>query len=156
MTYTSQCKISFMRWLVVGTIGLALGGTVAAQAQTSVVRPGKIYVGSMGSGDDADQLRIALGYELGRVGFKIVDFEPQADSVLTGLIVTRVDEGKSTKRVTTFLKDRRTGRMVWNQDFGSTDSLNHSTDGLIRQRAQQIAKVLKEDSTPRKTAAKRK
>ncbi|MGH9521651.1 MAG: hypothetical protein ACRD3E_03865 [Terriglobales bacterium] len=145
-----------MRWLVVGTIPLVLAVMVAAQTKPSVVKPGKIFVGSMGTGDDADQLRTALGYELGRAGFKVVDFEPQADSVLTGLIVTRVDEGKSAKRVTTFLKDRRTGKMVWNQDFGSTYKGTNSSDGIIRQRALEIAKILKEDSTPKKTAKSHK
>ena len=145
-----------MRWFVVGALALVLAATVAAQSKPSVIKPGKIYVGSMGTGDDADQLRMALGYELGRVGFRVVDFEPQADTVLTGLIVTRVDGGTSAKRVTTFLKDRRTGKMIWNQDFGSTYRGSASRDGIIRRRAQEIAKILKEDSTPPKTSKTKK
>lgn len=145
-----------MRWFAVGTLVLLLVFSVSAQTKPSAVKPGKIYVGSMGSGDDADQLRVALSYELGRVGFKVVDFEPQADSVLTALMVTRVDAGKSATRVTTFLKDRRTGKMIWNQDFGSTYAAAASRDQAIRHRAQEIAQILKEDSIPKKPAAKHK
>lgn len=139
-----------MRLFLVGTVFLILAGTVTAQTKAPVLKPGRIYVGSMGSGEDADQLRVAVGYELGQAGFKVVDFEPLADSVLTGLIVTRVDDGKPSKRVTTFLKDRRTGKMVWNQDFGSTYKGPSSRNGIIRQRAHEIAKILKEDCTPKK------
>lgn len=145
-----------MRWLVVATLILLMAVSISAQTRTSAVKPGKIYVGSMGSGDGADQLRVALSYELGRTGFKVVDFEPQADSVLTALIVTRVDAGKSATRVTTFLKDRRTGKMIWNQDFGSTYAATASRDQAIRRRAQEIAQILKEDSTPKKSAVKHK
>lgn len=141
-----------MRWLAVGTTILILACTIAAQTKDPAVKPGKIFVGSMGPGDDADQLRVALGYELGRAGFKVVDFEPQADSVLTGLIVTRVDDGKSAKRVTTFLKDRHTGKMIWNQDFGSRYATTISHNQVIRLRAQQIARILREDCTPKKIA----
>jgi hypothetical protein len=123
-----------------------------AQTRTAPVKPGKIYVGSMGMGADADELRIALGYELQKTGFKVVDFEPQSDTVLTGLIVTRVEEAQSSKRVTVFLKNRHTGKMVWNQDFGSTYSAAQAD--VIRRRAQEIAQKLKKDSAPakRKTA----
>jgi hypothetical protein len=145
-----------MRWFALGTVLLLLAGAAVSETKPPVVKPGKIYIGSMGNGEDADQLRVALGYELGRAGFKVVDFEPQADTVLTGLIVTRVDEGKSAKRVTTFLKDRRTGKMIWNQDFGSTYAVAMSRNEAIRRRAQEIAHILREDSTAKKPAAKHK
>ena len=140
----------------IATIATAVALTASlAIAQTKApVKPGKIYVGTMGTGPDADELRVALGYELSQVGFKVVDFEPQADSVMTGLIVTRVDEGKSAKRVTTFLKDRHSGKMVWNEDFGST--YRASKADPIRQRAEEIAKALKEDSTPKAKSHKKK
>jgi hypothetical protein len=115
---------------------------VAAQTPRPPVKPGKIYIGSFGSGDDAEQLKIALGYELGQSGFKVVDFLNQADSWMSGLVVTRVEDGKQTKRVTVFLKDRQ-GNSLWNQDIGSASAGEHKTSDVIRQRAQQIARELK-------------
>lgn len=144
---------SFRSVVVIAAVGL-LATLAVAQSKSQPVKPGKIYVGTMGTGPDADSLRVALGYELGQAGFKVVDFEPQADSVLTGLIVTRVDEGISAKRVTTFLKDRHTGKMIWNEDFGST--YKSTKVDPIRQRAREIAHALKEDSTPKRIAQKKK
>jgi hypothetical protein len=135
-------------------LAVAFATLAAAQTKAPPIKPGNIYVGTMGAGDDADQLRLALNYELGELGFKVVDFEPQADSILTGLIVTRVENGKSAMRVTTFLKDRRSGKMIWNEDFGSTYATLKSDP--IRQRAKEIAKALKEDSTPKKQTASNK
>lgn len=128
---------------------LCLASGVFAQTARVPIKPGKIYVGSFGMGDDGEQLKLALGYELGRAGFKVADFEQQADSVLTGLIVTRMEGGKSVKRVTVFLKDK-TGKQVWNQDIGSTASANRTAEDSLRQRAQDIAKALKQDSVPPK------
>jgi hypothetical protein len=124
------------------TLGMAF-----AQAAKAPVKTGKIYVGGFGMGDDADRLKLALGYELARVGFKVVDFEAQADSTLSGLIVTRVEDGRPVKRVTVFLKDK-TGKQLWNQDIGSTASATRSDEQGIRQRAQDIAKMLKQDTNP--------
>lgn len=121
--------------------------TAAAQTARPPVKPGKIYIGSFGAGDDAEQLKIALGYELGQAGFKVVDFLNQADSWMSGLVVTRVEDGKHTKRVSVFLKDRQ-GNSLWNQDIGSTFSGARSGSDLIRQRAQQIAKELKKAAAP--------
>jgi len=116
------------------------------------IKTGKIYVGSFGMGDDAEQLKLALGYELTHAGFKVVDFEQQADSVLSGLIVTRVEGGRPVKRVTVFLKDK-TGKQLWNQDIGSRSSSTHNDQQGIRARAEDIAKILKQDSIlPKKTA----
>jgi hypothetical protein len=98
-------------------------------------------------GDDAEQLKLALGYELARVGFKVVDFQQQAVSTLSGMITTRVEDGRPVKRVTVFLTDR-TGKKLWNQDIGSTSRSTRDDKEGIRQRAQDIAKVLKQDSSP--------
>ena len=133
----------------VGLAGLfLLFFALSAPAQTGKdpLKTGRIYVGSFGMGDDAEQLRLALGYELGRVGLKVVDFQGQADSVMTGLIVTRMESGKPVKRVTTFLKSRDE-KTIWTQDFGPTD---HATNDL-RQRAEEIATRLKRDASPTRT-----
>lgn len=140
--------------LAVAIIAVLLATATLAQTKPAPLKPGSIYVGTMGPGKDADDLRIALGFELAQAGFKVVDFEPQADTVLTGLIVTRVEAGQSAKRVTTFLKDRHTGKMIWNEDFGSTYTA--SKFDPIRHRAQEIAKALKEDSSPKRIAQKKK
>lgn len=125
--------------------------TVSSQAAPTPVKPGKMYVGSFGMGDDAEQLKLALGYELARAGFKVVDFEQQADTTLTGLIVTRAEGGKSVKRVTVFLKDK-TGKQLWMQDLGSTSAATRTAQDAIRQRAEEIAKALKKDSSRQKAA----
>lgn len=127
-----------------------------AQSSQPPLKTGKIYVGSFGMGEDAEQFKLALGFELTRAGFKVVDFEQQADSTLSGLIVTRVDGGLPVKRVTVFLKDG-TGKQLWNQDIGSTSSSTRDGKEGIRRRAQDIAKALKQDSTPpqKKTATKK-
>jgi len=121
--------------------------TVPAQSSRQQVKPGKIFVDSFGMGEDAEQLKISLGYELTRAGFKVVDYEQQAESKLSGLIVTRLEGGKQVKRVTVFLKDR-SGRTIWNQDIGSTAVATRDSRDAIRQRAQEITRVLKRDAAP--------
>ena len=134
----------------VTTLLRQLGKTASyAQSARTPVKPGKIYVGSFGMGDDAEQLKLALGYELTLVGFKVVDYEPQADSTITGLIVTRVEDGKPVKRVTVFLKDKK-GKQLWNQDIGSTSNATRNDEQGIRQRAHDIARMLKQDSAQNK------
>lgn len=142
-------KMYGMRCVRVWAVTVIVFLSIFASGQTAKapVKPGKIYIGSFGAGEDAEQLKLALGYELGRVGFKTVDFMSQADSWISGLIVTRVEEGKQTKRVTVFLKDRK-GNTIWNQDIGATASGTRQTEDAIRQRAQDIARELKKDSAP--------
>ena len=135
------------RFVAACAVVLLLVGIAVGQSTKTLVKTGKIYVGSFGMGDDADQLKLALGYELAQAGFKVVDFEPQSDSTISGLIVTRVESGKPVKRVTVFLKDKK-GKELWNQDIGSTASATRSDEQGIRQRAQDIAKLLKKDSLP--------
>lgn len=130
---------------------LCLTGALFAQTARVPIKPGRIYVGSFGMGDDAEHLKLALAYELGRAGFKVADFEQQADSILTGLIVTRVEGGRPLKRVTVFLKDKA-GKPVWNEDIGSTSSASRSDQDAIRQRAQDIATALKKDSAASKAS----
>ena len=126
---------------------LAFLPSASAQGPKAPIKPGKIYVGSFGMGDDAEQLKLALGYELTHAGFKVVDFEPQADSTLSGLIVTRIETGRPVKRVTVFLKDKA-GKQVWNQDIGSTSTSTRNDQQGIQQRAQDIARILKQDAAP--------
>jgi hypothetical protein len=148
----AQGKMEVMR-SVAAACAVLLALTIPIWAANAPVKTGKIFVGSFGMGDDGEQLRLALGYELGRAGFKVVDFEPQADSTLSGLIVTRVEAGRPVKRVTVFLKDKA-GNQLWNQDIGSTASAASEADG-IRRRAQDIAGMLKKDAAPApKKAAK--
>lgn len=145
-----------MRAFRVWGTALLLFISILASGQTArpAVKPGKIFIGSFGSGDDAEQLKIALGYELSQAGFKVVDFLNQADSWITGLVVTRVEDGKQTKRVTVFLKDRQ-GNSLWNQDIGSASNGNRTGSDVIRLRAQQIARELRKDSAPTQTPKKR-
>ena len=143
--------MKFMRPLP-ALCAVLLAFTISVVGANTPLKTGKIFVGSFGMGDDGEQLRLALGYELGRVGFKVVDFEPQADSTLSGMIVTRVEGGRRVKRVTVFLKDKN-GNQLWNQDIGSTANAASEAEG-IRRRAQDIAGMLKKDAsaTPKKTA----
>src|SRR4051812_27774015 len=140
-----QGKMEVMR-SIAAVCAVVLALTISGSATNAPIKTGKIFIGSFGMGDDGEQLRLALGYELGRAGFKIVDYEQQADSTLSGLIVTRVEGGRPVKRVTVFLKDKR-GNQLWNQDIGSTSSAASEADG-IRRRAQDIAGLLKKDAAP--------
>jgi hypothetical protein len=147
-----------MRSFAAGLSALLLFVSLTALAQTPrpPVKPGKIFVDSFGMGEDAEQLKVALGYELNRAGLKVVDYQQQADSTISGLIVTRVDGGKQVKRVTVFLKDR-SGKTVWNQDIGSTATATRDSRDGIRQRAEEIARVLMRDAAaPRKKKATQK
>jgi hypothetical protein len=137
------------RFAICFLVLILLSNFLFAQTGKPPVKPGKIFVGSMGSGDDAEQLRLALGFELANSGFKVVDFEQQSNTVLSGLIATRMDDGKPVMRATVFLKDR-TGKMLWNQDFGAASTSSKSND-TVRQRAREIAQRLKRDAAPKKT-----
>jgi len=135
-----------MRCVGLASLFLFFALSAPAQSSNEPLKTGRIYVGSFGMGDDAEQLKLALGYELGRVGLKVVDFQAQSDSVLSGLIVTRMESGKPVKRVTSFLKSRD-GKTVWTQDFGPSDR----TTNDLRQRAVEIARRLKRDASPKHT-----
>lgn len=113
-----------------------------SNAAKAPLKVGKIYVGSFGMGDDANELRTMLGYELGRRGFKVVDFEQQADQVLSGLLAMKVAGGKTTARVTVFLK-ARDGNMLWNDDIGGTAAGTRTARESLQQRANDIAEALK-------------
>ena len=83
-----------------------------------------------------------LGYELGRRGFKIVDFQPQADQILSGLLSMKISNGKTTARVTVFLKTKA-GKMLWNDDIGGTEAGTRTARQSLQQRANDIADALK-------------
>ncbi len=132
---------------------LVISCLAAAQDARPPIKPGKIFIGNFGTGEDADQLKVALGYELGQAGFKVIDFLNQADSWMSGLIVTRVENGKQIKRVTVFLKDRK-GNTLWDHDIGANSSGSRQGEDAIRQRAQEIARELKKATTPAAPAKK--
>ncbi len=125
----------------------------AQPAQPPLKNPGRIYVASMGENDHADEFRGMLAYELGHVGFKVTDFKQQADTTLTGLLSVRPDRGRSLARVTVFLKDAR-GNTLWTGDFGAT-AKPAGMAVTLRQRAEEVARALRERVGPQRSSRSR-
>ncbi len=126
---------------------LLLPAAVFAQhAPPTLKDPGRIYVGTMGESDRADEFRGMLDYELGRAGFKVTDFKPQADTTLTGLLAVRAEDDKSVARVTVFLKNKQ-GKTLWTGDFGATSTPMRLSESM-RRRAEEVAAALKKQLAP--------
>ncbi len=137
-----KTRIVFVGLVLLSALILLAATSSASTSATAKSKIGRIYVGTMGDNDDAEQFRVMLQYELGRVGFKVVDFAPQADSVLTGLITDRVVGGKATSRVTVFLNGRN-GKRIWTGESSGTPGEARSVEDIFRLRAQDIARSLK-------------
>jgi hypothetical protein len=109
----------------------------------SLVR--KIYVGDMGSADEADRFRLLLEEALSKKGFTIVDREDRADAILSGALSVRVFDQKSEARAFVRLTTSG-GESIWARDFGNKLFFNpfHRAEP-VKRRAEDVAKRLRED-----------
>lgn len=143
-----------LRPAVLALLLLLATGSFALDTKASLKKLGRIHVGSMGEGDEGEHFRVMLGYELGRSGFKVVDFEQQADVVLTGLLSTRVQAGRPVVRATVFLKTRD-GKTLWTGDFDDTADGKRRNEDTLRRRAEDVAKALKRATDQARTPSRR-
>lgn len=105
----------------------------------------KIYVGDMGSADEADRFRLLLEEALSKKGFTIVDREDRADAILSGALSVRVFDDKSEARAFVRLTTAG-GESIWARDFGNKIFFNpfHRAEP-VKRRAEDVAKRLRED-----------
>jgi hypothetical protein len=105
----------------------------------------KIYVGDMGSADEADRFRMLLEEQLSKKGFTIVDSAERADAILSGALSVRVFDKKSEARAFVRLTTHG-GESIWARDFGNKIFFNpfHRAEP-VKRRAEDIAKRLRED-----------
>jgi hypothetical protein len=105
----------------------------------------KIYVGDMGTADEADRFRLLLEEQLKKRGFSITQTAQEADAVLTGALSVRVMDEKSEARAFVKLEDA-SGRRLWARDFGHKRLVNpFSQQEPTRRRAEEVAKELRRD-----------
>ena len=105
----------------------------------------KIYVGDMGSADEADRFRLLLEEQLTKRGFTIVSNAERADAILTGALSVRVFDDKSEARAFVRLTTPA-GERIWARDFGSRLITNpfHRAEP-VKRRAEDVANRLRED-----------
>ena len=106
----------------------------------------KIYVGDMGTADEADRFRFLLEEQLKKRGFNVVGRAEEADAVLSGALSVRVFDEKSEARAFIKLEDAA-GRRLWARDFGHKKILVNplSRQEPTKRRAEEVAKELRRD-----------
>ena len=106
----------------------------------------RIYVGDMGTADEADRFRFLLEEQLRRRGFTVVGSASEADAVLSGALSVRVFDEKSEARAFVKLEDTA-GRRLWARDFGHKKFLVNpfSRQEPTKRRAEEVAKELRRD-----------
>ena len=106
----------------------------------------RVYVGDMGTADEADRFRFLLEEQLTKRGFTVVSKEEEADAVLTGALSVRVQDKKTEARAFVRLTSRD-GAPLWAKDFGhkrfrvNPFSLQEPT----RRRAEEVAEALRRE-----------
>jgi predicted enzyme involved in methoxymalonyl-ACP biosynthesis len=121
----------------------ARGGSDMDQDRLSLVR--KIYVGDMGTADEADRFRLLLEDKLSKRGFVIVERPEIADAILTGALSVRVFDDKSEARAFVRLTTQA-GDRIWSREFGSRLIFNpFKRAEPVKRRAEEVADRLRED-----------
>ena len=129
-------------------LNFSASASVRAQPGTDSDRLGlvqKIYVGDMGSADEADRFRLLLEEQLSKRGFTIVNAPEMADAILTGALSVRVFDDKSEARAFVRLSTQ-TGERIWARDFGSrliTNPFRRAEP--VKRRAEDVANRLRDD-----------
>ena len=105
----------------------------------------KIYVGDMGTADEADRFRFLLEEQLAKKGFQIVARPEEADAVLSGALSVRVMDDSTQARA--FVKlETASGQRLWARDFGHKMIFNPFTRREpTKRRAVEVAEGLRRD-----------
>ncbi|MDD5544930.1 MAG: hypothetical protein PHX83_17320 [Acidobacteriia bacterium] len=103
----------------------------------------KVYVGEMGTTDEAARFRMLLAQELSKKGFIVVDQAQNADAILTGILTVRVYADTSIARATVQLKSAN-GEILWAGDFQPKRTFKSVSD-TVKFRAQNVADALRGD-----------
>lgn len=98
----------------------------------------KIFVGEMGKTDEAERFRILLADALGTKGFTVVDKSEDADAVLSGILIVRTYDDKSSARATVAFKSKY-GERFWSGDFEPKFVLFKRVPDTVKARAEEIA-----------------
>ena len=104
----------------------------------------KIFVGDMGTSDEAARFRLLLEEQLSKRGFTIVDKSESADGILTGVLSLRVYADTSLARATVQLKSP-TGERLWGGDFEPKSTFFKKVSDTAKFRAENIAEKLRSD-----------
>ena len=105
----------------------------------------KIYVGDMGTADEADRFRLLLEEQLSKRGFTVVERPESADAILSGALSVRVFDNKSEARAFVRLTTPG-GERIWAKDFGSrllTNPFRRAEP--VKRRAEDVANRLRDD-----------
>ena len=105
----------------------------------------KIYVGDMGTADEADRFRFLLEEQLAKKGFRIVARPEEADAILSGALSVRVMDDSTQARA--FVKlETPAGQRLWARDFGHKLIFNPFTRREpTKRRAVEVAEGLRRD-----------
>ena len=105
----------------------------------------RIYVGDMGTADEAERFRFLLEEELRKKGFTIAARAEEADAVLTGALSVRVLDDSTQARA--FVKlETSAGQRLWARDFGHKLIFNPFTRREpTKRRAAEVAEGLRRD-----------
>ena len=143
LTATLALTLCFLAGAATGT---AASGNERARKLPDLRDVRKIYVGDMGTADEADRFRFLLEEQLRKRGFTIVSTPAEADAVLSGALSVRVFDEKSEARAFVKLEDAA-GRRLWARDFGHKKILVNpfSRQEPTKRRAEEVAKELRRD-----------
>ena len=115
-----------------------------AQAQNPALHlVRKIYVGTMGQGDESERFRRLLEQALRRVGFEVADKPEDADATLTGTHSAEVHGDKAFARETVTLKTR-SGKQIWSGDYVS-QHWGEGANDTVKTTAENCADALGKD-----------
>jgi len=133
-------------FLAGATAATAASGNERARKLPDLRDVRKIYVGDMGTADEADRFRYLLEEQLKKRGFTVVSTASEADAVLSGALSVRVFDQKSEARAFVKLEDAG-GRRLWARDFGHKRILVNpfSRQEPTKRRAEEVAKELRRD-----------
>ena len=145
-------KRSRLKVFVAALVCLAAGApathALQQRARRVAVLPAvqKIYIGDMGTADEADRFRLLLEEQLLKRNFAVVLKPEEADAVLTGVLSVRTYDDKSEARATVRLVSPG-GEVLWAKDFGHKRfTVNpFSLQEPTRRRAEEIAEALRRD-----------
>ena len=124
------------------SLGLAQPAVQVGVTKLHLVQ--KIYVGEMGTSDEAARFRLLLEEELTKKDFIVTTKPDGADAILTGVLAVRVYADESLARATVRLKSQ-SDAVLWSGDFQPKSAFFKRVSDTVKFRAQNIAEKLRDD-----------